>query len=751
VFCYRYPAVVVLAGAAVGAVVGYAIRPPMPAALGLLIAAGLGLFVAFFLFPRTGFVILLVAMAAAGTCFRMSSTPLSSLPADADGNSGLENDIRFFGTIDKWPVLERHKTIIPCRIDSVAQNGVVFPFLGAILLTVSRETTHFSLGDEISFIGQFRQIRASHFPGQPDYARYLQAKGLSGTVYITDPSEVLLHGRQQNFFGRGVNEIRQWILDCFRTNLTETSAALASGFLIGETHDIPDDVYTAFRRTGTMHLLAVSGSNVALVLVVVAFLFRAVRVRPLPRLLCLLGIVFVFSHLSYNQPSVVRASIMAALLLMARVFYRRADMHNIIAAAAAVLIFYDPHNLFDVGFQLSFAVTWGLILFLPAIYRLCRPLPLARPALYLVLVVSSSLIATLISAPITAYYFGEISLVTIFSNLLIVPLVTVAVVGIISLLLLHLAFPFLAVVPGALLDRLLAIILDAVSWFGQWRWASTTVGTLPAPYVYVWLAGLAVIFLALNRMIRRRTLIILGATAIGCIAIFLALGSAAPKPDLEVYNLGWGQIVMINRGEGAVIFQQHSGKSFDGFSDGLIPYLTRAEGHVPRDFIFLEPWHRTEQRLQSARALETGFSLCPISTSQDRRTPSLWRPIGDRRFQVSDSGLSFDLSPGVAISRLADSPLVVFVASPGDLAAVSREVWAQARWCVVCCTDSCEMAAFAPSSGNPQMVLLPTRTAQLYSPPARVVSVPSDPSQLIVAEGESAGLTDSSRSNGNGF
>jgi len=607
------------------------------------------------------------------------------------------------------------------------------------------------LGDRISFIGQFRRPGGHDLPGLPDYARYLQAKGFSGTVYITDPSEVLLHGRQQNFFGRGVNEVRQWIIDCFRTNLTETSAALASGFLIGETHDIPDDVYTAFRRTGTMHLLAVSGSNVALVLVVVAFLFRAVRLRPLPRLLCLLGIVFVFSHLSYNQPSVVRASVMAALLLMARVFYRRADMHNIIAAAAAVLIFYDPHNLFDVGFQLSFAVTWGLILFLPAIYRLCRPLPLARPALYLVLIVSSSLIATLISAPITAYYFGEISLVTIFSNLLIVPLVTVAVVGIISLLLLHLAFPFLAVVPGALLDHLLAIILDAVSWFGQWRWASTTVGTFPAPYVYIWLAGMAVIFLALNRMIRRRTLIIYGTAAAGFIAIFLALGSGATKPDLEVFNLSWGQIVMINRGEGGVIFQQHGGKSFDGFSDGLLPYLTRAERQVPRDFIFLEPWHRTEQRLQSARAHEMGFSLRPISTSQNTRTPSLWRTSGERRFPVSDSGLSFDLSPGVAVARLAGSPLVVFVASPGDLAAVSREVWAKARWCVVCCKDSCEIAAFAPSSESPQMILLPIGKALPYLPPVEVASKATDSSQLIVAEGESVGLTDSSYTADDGF
>ena len=201
---------------------------------------------------------------------------------------------------------------------------------------------------------------------------------------------------------------------------------------------------------------------------------------------------------------------------------------------------------------------------------------------------------------------------------------------------------------------------------------------------------------------------------------------------------------MINQDEGAVIFQQRSGNSFDGFADGLMPYLSRAERQIPRNFIFLEPRHRTEQRLQSIRAYGSGFSLCPISTGHDRRTPSLWRTCGDGSLPIPDSGLSFDLSPGLAVVSLAEIPLVVFAAGPRELARVSREVWVKARWCVVCCRDTSELAALPPAAENPQMILLPTQTAESYPPSTRVVSQLAIAPQLIVAEGESVRLTDSS-------
>ena len=346
----------------------------------------------------------------------VSVVKYQSFPADDIGCFVDSGDrLRFFADIEKWPLLKRNKTTLTCRVDSVALDGQVISSSGMILVTIRKETTRFALGDQVSLEGRLTSAGTGPYPQRFDYARYLHHKGIRGTVYINDAARISIPVSRANIFGRAVNDIRSQILKCFHDNLTEIPAALASGFLIGETRNIPEDIYLAFRRTGTLHLLAVSGSNVILVLIVMLFLLRAFPMRPWIRLLILLGVIVVFCHLSYNQPSVVRASIMVSMVLTARVVFRRAELNNIVAATAAILILYDPGNLFDIGFQLSFAVTWALILFLPYLNRLFLKSSMSRPVRYILLIVFSSLIASMIAAPITSYYFGEVSLVTIVS------------------------------------------------------------------------------------------------------------------------------------------------------------------------------------------------------------------------------------------------------------------------------------------------------------------------------------------------
>lgn len=706
-FNFRYPAVVLLACTVAGTLLGRELNPGLPLiVIAVVLAAGF-LPYGFLRLPRHYFVIPLALLTISVTLLNAGKT-YQSFPADDIGRYvGNDQRLRFFGEIVKWPLIKQHRTILVCQVDSVAVENSVEDASGAIMLRINRVTTHFSLGDQVCFSGHLRRPFSGGYPGQFDYARYLKSKGIRGTVSIRDPVHIWTLKRQHNFFGKTINIIRKWILQCFRTNLTELPAALASGFLIGETRDIPDGVYSSFRRTGTMHLLAVSGSNVALVLLVMVYLIRFFHINRLTRLVLLLVVIVVFAHLSYNQPSVVRASIMAALILVARVFYRRADLHNIIATAATILIFYDPGNLFDIGFQLSFAVTWALVLFLPHINRSIVDRKMKRPVRYLLLIVFSSLIATLISAPITAYYFGEISLVTVFSNLVIVPLVSASVIGIVVLLLAEFAFPGAGIFPGMLMDRLLGLINELVLWFGKWKFAAATTSSFPAAYVYIFLAGVTIAMLAINNRFMRRVLALF-VVIVGLYVLTSAVFTSSPKfSDIEVYNMGTTQTVIINRGDGIVIFwgQRRSGR--DSFSADLLPYLKRRNRPFPGYFVFMEPRYRTEYRLDNIAGTGSGSDFWPLVKNSENGEPTVWTSYPPYSDISNDSGFSFHPSDGAIIIRFPDSAGVLFAEDVANLDKYSTSDLSQLHYYFAIINDETELAGLEQSIDLSKVVLMP--------------------------------------------
>ena len=733
---FRYPAVVLLLGAVVGTLLGHKLNPGLPIIVAVFVAATCFLIYGFLRLPGKYFVLPLMLLTISAS-FLNSNKMYHSFPANhIRGYADSGEKLRYFGRIVKWPLLKRHKTLIACEVDSVSNGRQIVNASGIILITIARETTHFSLGDRICFSGVLRKPFISGYPGQFDYARYLGGKGIHGVMNLNAAGAIMVLKEHKNWMAREINNLRLAILKCFRENLTELPAALASGFLIGETRDIPDDIYLAFRRTGTMHLLAVSGSNVALVLMVVAFLLRFVKLHRVIRLAVFLSVIVVFAHLSYNQPSVIRASLMAAMLLIAGVCYRRAELHNIIAAAATILIFYDPANLFDIGFQLSFAVTWGLILLLPEIHRLTVDRQLNRFWRYLLLIVSSSLIASLISAPITAYYFGEVSLVTVFSNLIVVPLVSAAVVGIALLLLVNLALPAAAIIPGMFLDRLLGLIQLVVHWFGQWEYSSMTITSFPAAYSYGVLAGV-VLFLPAIKFRILRTSLILMIGLIGMIALVkVSFQTPDDFPSVEIYNLHQTQTIIINRGEGVVLFRQDDYSRREPFSDDLLPYLERRNGPLPRYYIFTESRYLTENRMTSAGDKGYNLNFRPVQIDPAGWAPSIYEicrgepkdmPLADHQFYAED---------GLVEIVFPDSGRVLYAASIDHLKSYPAQKIRQVQTCYIAIENKAELEQFRSLPDPGKAVLLLRQPVEQYQDiDELLLSAPDSPRIVSLEEG----------------
>ena len=236
-----------------------------------------------------------------------------------------------------------------------------------------------------------------------------------------------------NFFIGLKGKIESW----YQRLLPEPEASLLSGIVLGSKRGLPQDFWRALQSTGTLHIVVASGYNVTIVIGTVIALLGGLLKRPLAIGLGIAAVV-IYSFMAGMEPAIVRAAIMGSLAYFGQVLGRPSDGLRLLLLAAAAMLLYNPLFIFDVGFQLSFMATLGLILICP---RFPGWLPRG---------LSESLAAQIMVWPILVYNFGQMSLIGILANSLIVYFVPLAM-GL-SLI------PWLAYVP-------LHLIVVIINWF----------------------------------------------------------------------------------------------------------------------------------------------------------------------------------------------------------------------------------------------------------------------------------------------
>jgi len=281
-------------------------------------------------------------------------------------------------------------------------------------------------------------------------------------------------------------------------------AALARGFVLGEDQRIDPATVEDFRRAGLSHLLAVSGQNVAL-LALLAMPLLALLGMPLrARLLWIVAAIVVYVPLAGGGPSIVRAGVMGALTLLATFAGRRASRLYGLAIAAIVTLAIDPRIGADIGWQLSFAAVLGIL----AIARPLRRTIVSRLGSgglrgAVAEGAAVTVAATLATAPLIVFHFGELSTVSLFANLLALPAVAPAMwLGMLTSIGAQVpGFP--AAVPNAIAAPLLAYIAAVAGWCGKPRWALLEVemGVRGLVASYLTLAGAVI---AIPALLRRR-------------------------------------------------------------------------------------------------------------------------------------------------------------------------------------------------------------------------------------------------------
>lgn len=341
-------------------------------------------------------------------------------------------------------------------------------------------------------------------------------------------------------------EIRERASEGLGRGAPAREAALARGFVLGEDEGIDARTEEDFRRSGLSHLLAVSGQNITLLALLAMPLLGAVGIPLRERLLWILALIAVYVPVAGAGPSIQRAAVMGAVGVLATLGGRRGSKLYALALAALVTLAIDPGIGADVGWQLSFAAVFGILL-LASSLRGALEGRLGKGPWHRALAegVAVTVAATLATAPLIAFHFERISTTTLLANVLALPAVAPA-------MWLGMCGAGLAQLPGVPLEPLnglnallLAYIAQVAVWCAAPRWAELEVhlGGLGLLLAYVALAIGVLVCWKWPRQVA-----VLGAI---CLAVAVPLPSgggaeAGPPRGLrvEVLDVGQGDAIL---------------------------------------------------------------------------------------------------------------------------------------------------------------------------------------------------------------
>lgn len=579
---------------------------------------------------RGAAVALLVAVVALGA-LRGSEEPL---PANHVARLGLPRIARVEGRLVTEPTRwapDRTRLLIE------AERADGAPVSGRIDATVYGVAPSLTEGQRIAAALKLHPATGFHNPGTFDYGEHLARHGIHVVATGRAESVVTLDHPAPPWPVR----VRRAAIASMSASLPPVSAALLAGLVLGERTALPRDVDEAFRLAGVYHVLAVSGFNVAILAAAVWALCRFLRIPRRTGAATAIVVVIGFALVVGPSPSVLRAVVMAVLVLTALVLEREASVTNSLALAALAILAVRPGDLFDPGFQLSFAATLGIVV-----------APLPRGMISGALAASAA--AQLAVLPVTLTHFNQLSTIGVVANLGVVPLAGAATV--VGLAAIGLSF---------LSETVAAVAFDAawpvlVALRGLVALAARVPGAvvhLPAPG-FVAIAGYGsalALLLTSERTVARRPVQRVVAVAALVLAVGIAVWPLVRPPDgrlrITVLDVGQGDALVIEMPDGRTIL-------VDAGSGG--PMRLDAGERVVAPFL----WNRGVLRLAGVAVTHDDADHVGGIGAMRRlfRIDELWTtasaPLEPRRF---GRAIVTPLPPAASVRRRNDAGLVLRV------------------------------------------------------------------------------------------
>lgn len=332
------------------------------------------------------------------------------------------------GRISSIPTLIGNKTRFFFDVSKITYNYKTENIKAKTLINLySKQDDSLNIGDEYELEGKLRAPYEVTNPSQFDYGKYLRNFNVYTLFYVNEGKYIKLKSKLPLKWKalQGLNNIRNDIIQAHSKCLKSPNLELLGGMVFGDDAiSTPEGLKKSFQRSGLLHLLAASGMNVALIYGIWFFILAKLKVPFNITVSSGIFVVIFYALMTGLGPSVVRAAIMLIFVLIGKLIDRDAHSVSLLSFVALLMLIYNPAYINDVGFQLSFLVTFGLLIMAPVVFEKIKYLPS-----WLSGAIFIPVIAQIWVAPIQMYYFNSFSLYSVFANIVILPFVTLVSFG----------------------------------------------------------------------------------------------------------------------------------------------------------------------------------------------------------------------------------------------------------------------------------------------------------------------------------
>lgn len=456
----------------------------------------------------------------------------------------------------------KEKANFTVRTDLLTKGDEVYSVSGLVKVSLysDQRSEKIKLGDEIIAYGNLATPQGLKNRGLFDYSNYLKIKNIHAIFTASGPGSIqIVESSRVNRIQLWADSLRRGINDAMTRYVDGRYSGFLKAILTGERAELDDSTLDDFIRTGTVHVIAISGLNIALIAGIFFFIFRLFGIKRKVNLLLTSMLLIFYCLVAGSSPPVVRATIMFVVASIGYIIDRESDILNSLAIAAFIILIGNPNELFDPSFQLSFASIFGIILFSPKIESF-----FGGRTNYLIKSAAVSISAIIAVSPIVARYFNIFSPIAVIANLIIVPaLFIITIVSFVYLFLYALGFKTLLFLAGGVLSLLMQATFYLNHLFAAMPLSYIRVPSAPAWFILIYYVFIFFLFFSE----RKKELVILLLLA----ANFMVWGNIfhPHKPELRItfFDVGKGDSMLIEFPNKTTMLIDAGSGGIDGLSD----------------------------------------------------------------------------------------------------------------------------------------------------------------------------------------
>lgn len=349
------------------------------------------------------------------------------------------------------PLVEKPKTYKAiASVSLVDSAGFGRRVKGNIIMYLAKDSVkpQLTYGSTVLFTKALNPIKRAGNPGGFDYQRYAAFKNLYYQVYLASGDYTIVPGKTYNRFQELLFKLRGFVITTFRNYVgTRRESGMAEALLVGYKEDLDKSLVEQYANTGVVHIIAISGMHLGLIYGLLFFILKPLCKRRYGYLLhaaIIISALWIFSLLTGAAPSITRSAIMFTVIVCGDAFSKRSGIYNALALSAFILLLINPFNLWDVGFQLSYAAILSIAIAARPLSNLLQPANIFLKKLWQLIAVT--LAAQVFTLPLVLYHFHQFPLSFLLANLVAVPLASLML----YLLILLVAFAWFPSAAGAI-------------------------------------------------------------------------------------------------------------------------------------------------------------------------------------------------------------------------------------------------------------------------------------------------------------